>query len=312
MIETLPKTLSKDQIEIVKAALYFDIFSYPLTIDELYENSAVRISKELFMADLKLLIHRGILKQSGEFILSLNGTEKDILKRKKGNENARLIMPTAYKYSRIIASFPFVEGVCLSGSLSKNYYDERSDIDFFIITKPNRLWICRTLLILRYKLMPKHKKKFWCTNYFISSDSLPVPDINAFTGTELAFLIPTINYNVYRELLDENSWYKNWLPNKKEAQSLNTQDTPSPFLKKLAEKILGGSFGKWLDDKLLYITLRHWQKKYPEMAYEDFELQFRSRKNVCKRHTKGFQNKVLKVWHERQLEYERDLNILLR
>jgi hypothetical protein len=312
MIETLPFSITKEQTEIIKAVLYYDVFNYPLTIDELYENSAVTISKEAYMTLLNSIFKNGLLQKKDEFVLSVSATEKEIRKRQHGNNGALAVLPTAYTYSKIIASFPFVEGVCLSGSLSKNYYDEKSDIDFFIITRPDRLWICRTLLILRYKLLPKHKKKYWCTNYFISSDSLAIPDINAFTGTELAYLIPSVNYELYKELLRENSWYKKRFPNKKEATGSDSLDTPRPFLKSFIEGVFGGNFGKWLDDKLLYVTLRHWQKKYPELAHEDFELQFRSRKNVCKRHTKGFQNKVLKVWEEKQAEYEKKFNIVLR
>jgi hypothetical protein len=312
MIGTLQQTISRDQAEIIKTVLYFDIFNYPLTRDELFENAAVNFSREIFEQHLNDLVEKRFLKQDNEFILSVKGGKGNVSKRLAGNENAGRIMPTAYKYSRLIASFPFVEGVCLSGSLSKKYYDEKSDIDFFIITKPGRLWICRTLLILRYKLLSKPKKKYWCTNYFISSDSLAIGDINAFTSTELAYLIPVINYKIYTDLLKENSWYKNEFPNKPSAPSNNCLEVPGSFIKTCFEKILGGNFGAWLDNKLLYVTLRHWQKKYPDLAAEDFELQFRSRKTVCKRHTRGFQNKVLKTWDEKQKEYESHFNIVLK
>ncbi|WP_317899334.1 hypothetical protein [Aurantibacillus circumpalustris] len=312
MIRTLQQSLTQDQIEIIKAVLYFDVFKYPLTKDELFENSAITISREQFSKELLGLLNNNLLKQDGEFILHLERTKNDLSKRLLGNEGAKKIMPIAVKYSRIIASFPFVEGVCLSGGLSKNYYDNESDIDFFIITKPNRLWICRTLLIIRYKLLPKKKRKFWCTNYFISSDSLFIPDNNPFSGTELAHLIPTVNYSAYNSLLEENNWYKRRFPNKQKHPGDLCQEAPQPFLKSFLEKILSGSLGTKLDDYFLKITLKHWQKKYPELAVEDFELQFRSRKNVCKRHTKGFQNKVLKLWREKQTEYETRFNIELK
>ena len=45
----------------------------------------------------------------------------------------------------IIAAFPFVRAVGISGSLSKQYADENSDIDYFIITAANRLWIAKNL-----------------------------------------------------------------------------------------------------------------------------------------------------------------------
>ncbi|MES2133977.1 MAG: nucleotidyltransferase domain-containing protein [Bacteroidota bacterium] len=309
MVDTQTHSYTKHQVEIIKAVLYFEIFEYPLTADELYENSTVDMSKAEFNTELEKLLALGTLIKSDKFILSVNGNDQFVAKRIKGNKGADGIMATAYKYSKKIASFPFVEGICLSGGLSKNYYDENGDIDFFIITKPGRLWICRTLLIVKFKLLPKHKKKYWCVNYFISSDNLAIPENNVFTGTELAYLIPTVNYNVYRNILQKNSWYKNRFPNKQELPDNNCISTPSTLTKKVIEKSLSGALGKWADDFLLRITLRHWRKKYPELNNEDFELQFRSRKDVCKRHTKGFQNIVLNKWEQKQHEYKKHLNI---
>jgi len=311
MIDSLQLSLTRDQQEIIKAVLYFDVFKYPLTKDELFENSAIKISKGEFMRELDQLLLNGILKEDGEFILSIERTKDDLAKRINGNEGAKKIMPTALKYSRRIASFPFVEGVCLSGGLSKNYFDEKGDIDFFIITKPNRLWICRSLLIITYKLLPAHLKKYWCTNYFISSDNLSIPDVNVFTGTELAYLIPTVNYEIYKKIVSRNDWYKNKFPNKNEAMPDKCIALPQPFLKSLTETLLNGSLGSWLDDKLLGFTLRRWRKKYAGMNNEDFDLQFRSRKDVCKRHTHGFQNKILVLWDAKTLEFEKQFNAKL-
>ena len=280
-----------------------------MTVDELFENSAVNSTKEEFVAELELLLEKKTLIRSGRFILGLKANTSAIAKRLNGNEGAEGIMETAYRYSKKVASFPFVEGICLSGGLSKNYYDEKGDIDFFIITKPGRLWICRTLLIIKYKLLPKSKKKFWCVNYFISSESLSIPENNVFTGTELAYLIPTVNYNVYKNILSKNKWYKTRFPNKEILPDVNCINTPKPVFKSIIENLFSGKLGIWLDNKLLGFTLKHWRKKYPEMNHEDFELQFRSRKDVCKRHTNGFQNRVLQKWTEKQNEYEQMLNI---
>ncbi len=311
MSETCVHNYSTDQLEIIKAVLYFEIFEYPLTVAELYENSAINLSRQAFDAELQRLLEDTILSRSGDFVLSRNGKEHFITRRKQGNEAAGAVMPVAYRYSKKIASFPFVEGICLSGGLSKQYYDEHGDIDFFIITKPGRLWLCRTFLIIRYKLLPKHLKKYWCVNYFIASSNLPIPENNVFTGTEMAYLIPTVNYGIYENLLQQNAWYKKRFPNKAARPNANCIATPEPLMKRLAERLLGGRFGNVVDDWLLRTTLKHWRKKYPEMREEDFELQFRSRKDVCKRHTKGFQNVVLSKWEQKQQEYEKILNTLV-
>lgn len=298
-MQVLPTLLSDNQTEIIKALLYFDVFKYPLTRDELFENSAINISRPQFNKELEDLLSKKLIKEEEGFISSLERTSSDIIRRLKGNDGASKILPTALKYSRKIAKFPFVDSVCISGSLSKNYFDDSSDLDYFIITSPNRLWLCRTFLILYYKLLPAKKKKMLCTNYFVTSDSLGIPDVNAFTSTELAYLIPTINYQAYKNLLQKNSWYKNWYPNKSEMPDINCVDSPKSIIKSVTEKLLKGKLGDSIDNYLLNLTLKRWRKKFPEYSDADFELQFRSRKDVCKRHTKGFQNKVLVLWEQK-------------
>ncbi len=76
--------------------------------------------------------------------------------------------------------------------------------------------------------------------------------------------------------------------------------------------LLDNKLGNFLDDFLLRITMKRWRKKFPDLMEEDFELQFRSKKGVCKRHTKGFQNKVLHALEIKQIEFENLHNISLR
>ncbi|PBQ32283.1 hypothetical protein CNR22_11035 [Sphingobacteriaceae bacterium] len=311
MVKLLQQALTGEQTEILKAVFYFDVFRYPLTRQELFENSAITISKEKFNSELDQLLQMNLIRSEGEFILNFDKTKLDLQKRLQGNEGAKKIMPKALKYSRLIAGFPFVEAVCLSGGLSKNYYDAYSDIDFFIITSPNRLWICRSLLIIVYKFLPGPLKKFWCTNYFVSSENLSIPDVNAFTSTELAYLIPTVNYQLYKKLVDKNSWYKSRFPNKTEALATTCTPMRKNFLKKSIETLLEVFGGNRLDNLLLGLTLKRWRKKYPELNSGDFELQFRTRKDVCKRHTHGFQNKVLTMWQEKMEEFEQRFQIKL-
>lgn len=311
MTESWISPIKKQHLEIIRTVLYFDVFRYPLTIPELYENTALNVSVVEFRLLIDELVAKGVLLERSGFILSAGREQADIEKRLNGNKGANAIMPTAYRFSNRIAGFPFVEGICLSGALSKNYYDEQGDIDFFIITKPGRLWICRSLLILRFKLLPASKKRFWCTNYFISSEDLRIQDRNAFTATELAYLIPVFNYEAYRKLMAANDWHRAAFPNKQPAPDSNCIPAKQNLFKSLTERALRGRTGDWLDNWLLTMTLRHWRKRFSNMADEDFELQFRARKNVSKRHTKGFQNKVLTLWEERKKHYEQRFGISL-
>ena len=79
----------------------------------------------------------------------------------------------------------------------------------------------------------------------------------------------------------------------------------------MAEWIFEGQLGSWLDNWLLDFTLKRWRNKYPAMSEEDFELQFRSRKDVCKRHSNGFQNKIIQLWQSNINNFEKKYNFSL-
>lgn len=290
--------------------MYFDVFQYPLKSDEIFTNAPIPYDSSL-KDELSELVEMGLIRKAGEFYALSDQIVNYVERRLRGNQMARDMLLTAKKISKKITRFPFVAGVCISGGLSKSYFDDKSDLDFFIITKSNRLWICRTLYILLYKTFPKKKKRLYCLNYFISESDLMISDKNLFVATELAYLIPTVNYGLYKKLLHHNSWYKEHFINKvpfPENKILKLKDT---WYKKIVEYIFSGSFGDWMDSVFLTITLNHWRKKYAELSDEDFDLQFRSRKHVCKRHTHGYQNKVLKLMNEKIQSYEEQFQISL-
>lgn len=297
--DTLSSYLTADEKAVTNCLLYYAVFSYPLRANELFENSAVTCSRAQFESLLEGLIRKGLMRRFGDFFLSAGAEDSQVTRRVHGNAGARDIMDTARRFSRKIASFPFVRGVFLSGALSKNYFDEKGDIDYFIVTEPNRLWVCRTLLILRYKIMQASRRKFWCVNYFISADSLEIPEKNSFTATELAHLLPTYNYQFYLSLMESNAWYRNYFPNKPLRDDKSCVSIRAGVFKRFLELLFSG-WGSWLDSLLLKITCRHWRKKFPDMSDPDFDLQFRSRKNACKRHNTGYQDKVLTLWEEKK------------
>ncbi|MCF8423833.1 MAG: hypothetical protein K9H41_05775 [Bacteroidia bacterium] len=300
------------QKEILKALLYFDVFSYPLSSREIYENTAVSTTHETIEQELRTLLSIGIVKQSGDFYSISESIVTNTARRLEGNKLAKEMLVKANEISKKISNFPFVSGVCISGGLSKNYFDANSDFDFFIITKPNRLWISRTLYIVLFKLFSKEKQKLYCLNYFISEADLTINDQNLFVATELAYLIPTVNHSLYRKLLQNNFWYKEYFKNKDEAISISNSDLQESRLKKLIEFFFIGKFGNWMDSVFLNMTLNRWRKKYPEMSNEDFELQFRSKKHVCKRHTYGYQNKILQMFSEKIGNFESKFQIELK
>jgi hypothetical protein len=310
-MEILKTTCNASQVSILRTLLYYGIFRCPLSLSEIRENAGLCISEEELKDELSHLTETGIIFFRNGYY-STQAVDENLERRLRGNRMAETVMPMARKYCLKIASYPFVKAVMLSGGISKNFFDDKSDLDYFIVTRSNRLWICRTLLILRYKSLPRSKKKFWCTNYFVSPEGLCIPEQNQFTATELTSLVPVVNYEMYKDPLLANPWSREILPNKIARPDLLCYPVPRSRLRNAVEWALSGVAGDLLDEWLRRITLRHWQKKYPEMNKKDFELQFRSRREACKRHEQGYQQKVLNRWEEEMRKFESALGISLR
>ena len=126
--------------------MYFDIFRYPLTRKEIESFLDRPFSEYEFNDSLHDLLSDGRIFQLYEFY-SLRNDISIAEIRKKGNANADTLIKKAKEIAKLLYKFPYVRAIGLSGSVSKNFADEKSDIDYFLITKANRLWIARTLLV---------------------------------------------------------------------------------------------------------------------------------------------------------------------
>ena len=146
----------------LKVIIYFSIFKYPLTLEEIFSFSSAKSIDETRL-QLQKLIKKKIVFKFGNFYSDINDSTL-VERRLNGNKKANDIMPKALKRAKLIMSFPFIVSVSISGALSKNYYDEDGDIDFFIITKPKYLWLARTFLIIYKKIFLLNSKKYFCVS----------------------------------------------------------------------------------------------------------------------------------------------------
>lgn len=295
--------LSLSETAVVQCLLYFEAFTYPLTKEEIFNFCSIKINNESDLdITLSSLLKRNLIKEKGLFY-HVHDTDNIVDRRIKGNKMAKQIMPKAMRYGKLIAQFPFVETVCISGSLSKNYFDEKGDVDFFIITKPQRLWLCRSLLVGFKKVFLLNSRKYFCVNYFVGSDNLSIPDCNIFTATEIASLIPVYNFSGYNSFIEQNKWVYKHLPNFDLNKKKSTSAKNESIIKKVSERLLSTGIGAFADKQLFKLTLNIWQRKFKHFNKSDFDLNMRSRKNVSKHHPSGFQQKVLRLWDTNKNKY---------
>lgn len=296
-------------MESLKTILYFSIFRYPLTLEEIhsYTNNA---TIEETQTDLSKLEADEIIKKIDDFYV-YNKDLDSVPKRLKGNLEAKKVMPIAEKRAKFIAKFPYVKAVGVSGSLSKNYYDSDGDIDFFVITKPNKLWICRTFLMLYKKIFLLNSRKYFCVNYFISTNQLEIEEKNRFTATELKTLIPLHGKAVFEEFYNANHWVNNYF-SKFSPNLSQTEISQNSNLAQIIEFILDNKLGFYIDAFFKKITIQKWKSKFQSLNESDFKIALKSTQNISKHHPSNFQKKVIIALNTRIEEVRNNFNIILQ
>lgn len=296
--------ISAAEVSLIKTILYFDIFNYPLIDSEVFRAQAdPKLSLVQVQKMLLNLSRLGWLERYENFY-GFGDLAAKVKRRKKGNQLAKSQMELARKRSVFISRFPFVRAVMLSGSLSKDYMETGSDIDFFVITKPGRLWLARTMLIFYKKIFLLNSHKSFCMNYFIDEENLEIEDKNIFTATEVAFLVPTVNHGLYTRFRHANLWTDEYYPHFKQRGTNEYVQERGKKAKQFVEWLLSGFLGTRLDTFFLKLTLKRWMKKFSHLTPEHFEVALRSRKHVSKHHPSNYQayvlNKLEKAWEELQ------------
>lgn len=253
----------KIEISILKTLAYFDVFNYPINAKEIRSFLEQPINENALNTSLDQLLTDKKIFKLNEFY-SLQNEESLIERRIKGNKRAAELLVKAEKISKLLYNFPYVRAVAISGSVSKNFADEHADIDYFIITKADRLWIARTLLHL-FKKNPllKNRNEHYCMNYFVDEADLVIEEKNIYTATELFTIVPMAGNGSLKKFFEANSWSHSFFPNLF-LPTAREKKKHSPWYKKFIETLLNNKPGNWLDDYLFRLTTKRWKRKEEE------------------------------------------------
>lgn len=287
--------------KVIRTLIYYDIFNYPLKAKEVFRFLGMNsVSEKDVEITLNALSDQGYIYRFKEFY-SLQPKEANIVRRLNGNTQAQQSLPTAKKIALLIAKFPFTRAVMASGSLSKDYMDENSDFDFFIVTAENRLWICRMLLAMYKRVFLNNSHKFFCANYFVDTKHMEIEEKNLFTATELASVIPLYGCEYYHQLQDINhKWLLNYFPNFKRRSCEDVPNAQIGTSKKIVETMINVFFGNLVEKLIMGIAGKRWKKLY-EKKYEqqDFKVAFKTEKHASKNHPRNYQRKVMDLFEQK-------------
>lgn len=279
---------------ILKALAYFDIFDYPLTREEIILFMDAKYCTNQIEESFQFLLEEKIVFHLEEYY-SLRNDASVAQRRKKGNAKASAQIRIAKRLAYFLSGFPYVRGIAVSGSLSKNYADERSDIDFFIITKANRLWIARTFMHCLKKFSYLVGKQNWlCMNYFLDETELEIREKNIYTATEVITVLPFYGEAAFRNFTKKNKWAFDFYP----AYTLGYDKpikTRKSLFKSIVEFFFDNRLGEWLDNLLMRITIKRWKRKSELMQKnrKGLVMGMDGSKHFSKANPASFQQQVL-------------------
>lgn len=279
---------------IIATLAYFDLFNYPLTADEVFLFLPVKCDIDDFEYAINCMLIDRLIFRFDKFY-TLKNDYFLIERRINGNKKATELIATAKKVSNLLIHFPYVRGIAISGSLSKNYADEDSDIDLFIIAAKNKLWIARTFMHCFKKLTFLVKKQhYFCMNYYIDEQELQIREKNTYTAIEIATLMPLHGDTAFEQFYLANAWTRDYLPNK--CMRLTTaKSVKGSLFKRFTEWLFNNRLGDIMDTRLLKITAQRWRKKMllKKMNTRGFVMGMDAGKHHAKPDPRNFQDKLI-------------------
>ncbi|OYU56680.1 MAG: hypothetical protein CFE25_05495 [Chitinophagaceae bacterium BSSC1] len=284
--------LGYDALEIIRILLYFEVFKYPLTAKEIFERSQTS-SLQHVEQELAELVFQESVKRFGDHY-TINGNQDWVNSRINGNQMAKTAMPIAAKHAGWMQKIPFVRAVMLSGSISKDYMDENSDIDYFIIVEQGRLWIARLFFVFIQRFVLRSAKHF-CFNYMISNADLSFKNKSFYPAIELMTLKPMYGATVYQELLSANPWAKEYFPNYPPSESEAVYE--QHWFQKFAEFFFPAWLAEPMDNWFLQQTQARWEKRFPKHLFENGSRNLMIGKHVAKVHFTGHFDKIIQRWN---------------
>ena len=212
---------------IIQTLAFFDIFSYPLTESEIWK-WLYKPGKKVALSEIKNVLEDSefltdkVSKVEGFY--SLKDRENTCYRRKQNNNVAEHKYRRAIRLAKLYRFIPFIRMMAVCNSLAISNAKEDSDIDFFIITKKNKIWLARFFSVLFIKIFGLRpadgaNKDAFCLSFFIDESSLDIKKVmmhhqDLYSAYWVQQLMPIYNPDgLYEKFMKENDWHKENLPN---------------------------------------------------------------------------------------------------
>ncbi|MBU0661485.1 hypothetical protein KKG22_04910 [Patescibacteria group bacterium] len=297
---------------IYHTLVYFDLFSYPLTREELYQYlwEGPKLSYAEFFKALEQLDDDRIVFSEGYYMLA--GKQAHITVRRKRQWFVAKKMKIAKKAAKLYRYIPFVQAVYVCNQIQIGV-DKDSDIDVFIVVKQGRIWITRFLvtMITALRGIRRSNKKttdriclsFYGVDTALNFSAIRIdssPDI--YLAYWLKTLIPIYDpHHVYRRIQLENTWADAHVRSKYEVHVSKEwfvkDHRMSKIVKRFFEIAWKGAYGDMVNNLAKGLQDTKMKKNRKSIQYEADSRVIIS-DNILKFHENDRRKLFQKLWQE--------------
>ena len=210
----------KTKSAILAALSYFDLFSYPLTEEEVFFWLPAKAGRQEVKKALEELRKAGKISVKDGFYFFPQ--KKSVEQRKKQECDAVGKIKKAQKAARLLGLLPGILLVGLTGNLAMKAAKKEDDIDFLIITRSGWLWRSRFLAVIFLELLgwrrrpnQKEVRDKICLNLFLEEGHLALKKErhDLYTAHEILQMKPLVDKaDTYQRFLQANFWAASFLP----------------------------------------------------------------------------------------------------
>jgi hypothetical protein len=208
---------------ILQTLIYADIFDYPLKAWEIHK---WLIKKKASLSEvekgLRRLTRRAqILERDGYYVLK--GRSSLFHRRLEKVSSSQQYLRDAVFICKIMKIIPWIRLIGISGNLAMENAGEKDDIDLFVITKKNRLWLSRFCILVILGLLERRRTKGvgklqaagkFCLNLLLEEDQLEQERKDLYIAHEvLQMRVLWERKSTYESFLLSNEWVFRFLPN---------------------------------------------------------------------------------------------------
>ena len=145
----------------------------------------------------------------------------DIKKEKKLSSDTEKQEKILNKYWFLYKHIPFLDSIYVCNSLSFKSIHEDSDIDLFIVTKNDRIFLAKLFIWIFFKIFwmyGTHQKDKFCIWFYVTKDNqdlypISIFPIDLYLAYWIAHLQPLYSENWNFDIYKENIWVKEIIPN---------------------------------------------------------------------------------------------------